>query len=127
MKIPDGLLFTKEHEWVKIENNRAVMGISDYAQGSLGDITFVELPKSGSSCKQFSQIATVESVKAASDVYAPLSGKITAVNEKIVSNPEIVNQSPYDQGWFVKIELSDVNEKSNLLTSAEYKKYVEGL
>lgn len=127
MNIPEGFLFTKEHEWIKIEGSRAKMGVTDYAQSSLGDITFVELPKGGVSCKQFEQIATVESVKAASDVYAPLSGKIVEINEQIVNNPEIINQSPYEKGWFVVIEISDEKEKDDLMSSSDYRKYLEEL
>ncbi|MDD5746937.1 MAG: glycine cleavage system protein GcvH [Candidatus Omnitrophica bacterium] len=127
MNIPDGLLFTKEHEWVKIEGKRAKMGITDYAQHSLGDITFIELPGKGKTCRQFKQMATVESVKAASDVYASLSGNVVEVNETIVRQPELVNQSPYEQGWFVVIELSDEKEKDNLMNGDAYRNYVKGL
>jgi len=127
MDIPDGLFFTKEHEWVKIEGNRAKMGITDHAQHALGDITFIELPGKGKECRQFKQIATVESVKAASDVYAPLSGKVAEVNQAIAAKPELVNQSPYEQGWFAVIELSDEKEKNNLLTGDAYRTYVKGL
>ncbi len=127
MDIPNGLLFTKEHEWIKIEGKRAKMGITDYAQHSLGDITFIELPAKGKACQQFKQIATVESVKAASDVYAPLSGVVVEVNQTIVSKPELVNQSPFEQGWFVVIELANEAETKNLLTGEAYRTYVEGL
>ena len=127
MNIPAGLFYTKEHEWIKIEGGNAKMGITDYAQGSLGDITFVELPGANKECKQFEQLATVESVKAASDIYAPMSGKVIQVNEKIQNNPELLNQSPYDEGWFLTIELSDEKEKDNLMDSAAYKTFLEGI
>ena len=127
MNVPDGLLYTKEHEWVKIEGNQAKMGITDYAQGSLGDITFVELPKENTECVQFKQVATVESVKAASDIFAPMSGKIIKINEEVQNNPEMLNQSAYDQGWFLNIEISDIKEKENLMSAQEYKKFLEGI
>lgn len=127
MNIEKGLFYTKEHEWVKIEANQATIGISDYAQHSLGDITFVELPKIGDELKQFKIFSTVESVKAASDVYAPLSGKIVKVNEEIVSNPQAINQSPYKEGWFIVIEIENEDEKKNLLNDSDYKEYTEAL
>jgi glycine cleavage system H protein len=127
MNIPEGLMFTKEHEWVKIEGKQATVGITDYAQHSLGDITFVDLPKVGESVVQTKFLATVESVKAASDVYAPLSGTVKMVNEKLKSSPETINQSAYDQGWFAVIEIKDLKEKDNLMPADAYKTYVEGL
>ncbi|MFH1092782.1 MAG: glycine cleavage system protein GcvH [Candidatus Omnitrophota bacterium] len=127
MNIPDGLFYTKEHEWVKIEGNKAKMGITDYAQSSLGDITFVELPNKDAKCAQFKQIAAIESVKAASDIYAPLSGRVIQINEQVKNNPELINQSPYEQGWFLAIEISDKKEKDNLMDSAGYKKFLEGI
>ncbi len=127
MNIPEGLFFTKEHEWVKIEADKAIIGISDHAQSSLGDITFIELPPQGKECKQFEQIATVESVKAASDVYSPLSGKVVKINEDIVNSPDLVNQSPYEKGWFAVIEIKNEAEKAALMNSAAYREFVEGL
>jgi len=125
MNVPEGLLFTKEHEWVKIEGKRATIGISDYAQASLGDITFVELPQKGSACAQFKQVATVESVKAASEVYTPVSGKVLEVNADISDKPELINQSPYDKGWFAVIEMSSDKEKGALMNSSAYKEYLK--
>ena len=127
MLIQDDLLYTKEHEWVRIKGNTATIGITDYAQGSLGDITFVDLPKAGSVLEQFKQYATVESVKAASDVYAPVSGKVIKVNEELTAHPELINKSPYDNGYFAQVEISSEKEVSALMKPAEYKKYVEGL
>ena len=127
MNVPGNLFYKKEHEWVKIEGNSATMGITDYAQSSLGDITFVELPKIGQAAKQFGRISTVESVKAASDVYAPLSGKAAKINDSLSNTPELINKSPYDKGWFLVIEIKDIKEKDNLLTSQAYSKYIEGL
>ena len=127
MQTPDNLLYTKEHEWVSIKGKTATIGITDYAQGHLGDITFVDLPKVGSLVKQFKQCATVESVKAASDVYAPVSGKTVKTNEELSSHPELINQSPYEKGYFAVVEMDNQGEASNLMSAADYKKYVEGL
>ena len=127
MNIPESLLYTKEHEWVKIEGNQVTVGISDYAQSTLGDITFIELPEVGVEVAQSDTLAAVESVKAASDVYAPLSGKVIKVNQLLESSPEIINQSPYEDGWLVVIELKDESEKEKLLDHLSYKTYIEGL
>lgn len=127
MQVPDNLLYTKEHEWVSIKGKTATIGITDYAQGSLGDITFVDLPKVGSSLEQSKQCATVESVKAASDVYAPVSGKTVKVNEELAAHPELINKSPYEKGYFAVVEMTDEKNISGLISPAEYKKYVEEL
>ena len=127
MNIPESLLYTKEHEWVKIEGNQVTVGISDYAQSTLGDITFIELPEGGVEVAQSDTLAAVESVKAASDVYAPLSGKVIKVNQLLESSPEIINQSPYEDGWLAVIELKDESEKEKLLDHSSYKTYIEGL
>lgn len=127
MNIPAGLYFTKEHEWVRIEGSAGIAGITDYAQHALGDVTFVELPKKGQVLKQFQLMATVESVKAASDVYAPVSGTIIEMNTELNANPGLVNQDCYAKGWIAKIMLADPQETKNLLDPAAYKAYVEGL
>ena len=127
MQTPDDLLFTKEHEWVSIKGRTATIGITDYAQGHLGDITFVDVPKAGAGVTQFKQCATVESVKAASDVYAPVSGKVVKANIELAAHPELVNQSPYEKGYFAVIEMTDEKEAANLMKAADYKAYVEGL
>ncbi len=127
MNIPKNLFYTKDHEWARIEGEIAYMGITDYAAHSLGDITFVGLPKIGESLKQAAYCATVESVKAASDVYAPLSGKVLAVNTQLVTHPELINQSAYEQGYFFSIEFSNPAEKANLMDASTYQKYVEGI
>lgn len=127
MDIPKDRLYTKEHEWARIEGNTAHVGITDYAQASLGDITFVGLPKVGETIKQSGFSATVESVKAASDVYAPFSGKVVAVNKDLAAHPELVNKSPYDKGYFFTMEISDPGEKANLMDEAAYRSCVEGL
>lgn len=125
MNVPKELLYTKEHEWVKIKGNQATMGITDHAQHSLGDITFIELPSKDTVCTQFNQIAAVESVKAASDVYAVMSGKVSKINPDILNKPELVNESCYEKGWFMVIEISNEKEKDNLMSAAEYEKYLK--
>ena len=127
MNIPKNLLYTKDHEWTRIEGKIAYVGITDYAQHSLGDITFVELPQINEVLKQASHCATVESVKAASDVFAPLSGKVLMVNTQLATNPEWINQSAYEKGYFFSMEFSQEAEKTKLMDAASYQKYVEGL
>jgi len=127
MNIPESLFYTKEHEWARIEGNQVTFGISDYAQSTLGDITFIELPEVGVEVAQSDTLAAIESVKAASDVYAPLSGKVIKVNQSLEGTPEIINQSPYEDGWLCVIELKDESEKEKLLDYASYKTYIEGL
>jgi glycine cleavage system H protein len=127
MNIPDGLYFTKEHEWVKMDGSTGTIGITDYAQHSLGDVTFVELPKNTAVLKQFQAMATIESVKAASDIYAPMSGTVIGANQELNADPGQVNQDCYAKGWIAKIKISDPNETKNLMDSKSYKTYVEGL
>ena len=127
MNVPEDLLYTKEHEWVRIDGDLATIGITDYAQHSLGDITFMQLPEASADIKKSAVLATVESVKAASDVYAPLTGKVTKINQDIVDNPELVNQSPYEKAWFVIIQVKDFSEKESLLNPSDYKKYMDEL
>ena len=125
--VKDDLYYTKEHEWVKIDNKEAVFGISDHAQRELGDITFVEVPEPEACVQQAQSFATIESVKAASDVYAPLSGRIVAVNEALQDTPEKVNSSPYDEGWICRVKIDDLTEKDFLMNSDDYKSYLEDL
>lgn len=127
MSIPDNLLYTKDHEWARIEGKAAYIGITDYAQASLGDITFAGLPKKGDILQQGKCCATVESVKAASDVYAPLSGTVASINEELQAHPELINQSPYEKGYFFAVEFSAEAEKSGLMDAAAYRKFIEGL
>lgn len=125
MDTPDGLLFTKEHEWIKIEGETGIIGITDYAQHSLGDITFVEMPKIGTDIKQFHVLTTIESVKAASDIYAPLSGKITEVNTSLENNPALVNQNCYAKGWIARIKINNPQETKNLMDNSAYKNFTQ--
>ena len=125
MNIPKDLFYTKDHEWARIEGKIVYVGITDYAAHSLGDITFVELPKINETFKQAGHCATVESVKAASDVYAPLSGKVLTVNTQLAANPELINQSAYEQGYFFSMEITNETEKLNLMNAASYQSYIE--
>ncbi len=127
MNIPENLFYTKEHEWVSIKGREAVIGITDHAQGSLGDITFVDGPKLGAVVEQFKACGTIESVKAASDIFAPMSGKIIKVNDELLKHPELVNQSPYEKGFIAVMELKDEKEMSGLISAADYRKLVESL
>jgi len=127
MESPVGLKFTKEHEWVYFDDAVAVVGIAEYAQSALGDITFVELPEVGADVEQFEQFASVESVKAASDIFAPISGKVLEVNKKLDANPELINKSCYDKGWIAKVQPTDIAEKMNLMNKKEYEQFLEGL
>lgn len=119
--------FTREHEWVRIEGGIGTVGITAYAVEQLGDITFVELPKPGKAVGKSAVLCAVESVKAASDVYAPLSGRVTEVNGALESSPEILNLSPEDEGWMVRLEIADPDETAGLLTRQEYEAYLRGL
>ena len=119
--IPAGLRYAKSHEWLKLETDgTASVGITDYAQGSLGDITYVQLPKVGAVLKQGAQFGVVESVKAASDVYAPAGGTVTAVNSALDAAPETLNKDPYGAGWILKLKLADPAEAASLLDAAAY-------
>ena len=120
-------LYSKDHEWVYFEDSVAFVGIAEYAQNALGDITFIELPEVGAEVDQFEQFASVESVKAASDIFAPISGKIVEVNQELASTPELMNKTCYEKGWIAKIDPSDIDEKDNLMTFEDYSKFLEGL
>ena len=123
--LPEELKYTKEHEWVKFDGDFIFIGITDYAQGELGDIVFVELPQVGCSVTKQADVAVVESVKAASDVYSPVSGEIIATNENLENAPETVNSSPYDDGWFFKVKPTNIEEVSELLDAEAYKQLSE--
>lgn len=125
MKIPDNLKYTKEHEWLKADGDTVTVGITDYAQGELGDVVFVELPAEGTEVKAMDTFGTIEAVKAVSDLYAPVSGKIVEKNKTLDDDPMTVNRDPYGDGWMVRIEISDKSELDNLLSAEDYKKQVE--
>lgn len=119
--------FTKDHEYVRLEGDVAVVGITDYAQAQLGDVVFVELPEVGKAFVQGKEAAVVESVKAASDVYAPVSGEVVAVNDKLPDAPGTVNEAPMTDGWFMKLKLTNPAELDKLMSEAEYQAYVANL
>ena len=120
MNTPNELRYTKEHEWVKVEENTAVIGITDFAQNELGDIVFVELPEVGDEVSLDQPFGSVESVKTVSELYAPVSGTVVAVNEELSDSPELVNESPYETAWMIKVELSNPSEVEQLLTVEAY-------
>ncbi|HIJ87683.1 MAG TPA: glycine cleavage system protein GcvH [Desulfuromonadales bacterium] len=121
------MYFTKEHEWVKVAGNVGTIGISDHAAHELGDITFVELPKIGATVTQFGVLGSIESVKAASDIFSPLSGKVTKVNDALETAPEVVNESAEDAAWMAQIEIADTAELKNLMTQDQYNDYLKTL
>lgn len=122
MKVLEGLKYSKDHEWVKIEGTKAYIGITDHAQHSLGDIVFVEIPEVGTELNKGDVLSVVESVKAASDVYTPVSGKVVEVNEKLADSPEKINEDPYGS-WIAAVEISDVSEADELMDMDEYERY----
>jgi glycine cleavage system H protein len=120
MAQPAGLLFSKEHEWVKLDDDVATIGITEYAQHSLGDIVYVELPRVGADVQQFGNIGVVESVKAVSDLFTPIGGEIVEINSALDADPALVNREPFGGGWLFKVRLSDVGERDNLLSPESY-------
>jgi glycine cleavage system H protein len=124
MTFPENLKYTKDHEWVRIEGDSGVVGITDFAQGELGDVVFVELPAKGKKIKQGEAFGTVEAVKAVSDLYSPVSGEVTEVNAALEKSSELVNKEPYGGGWMVKIRLSDRKELDGLLDAGKYREII---
>jgi glycine cleavage system H protein len=120
-EVPDDCLYTKEHEWVRVEGDGATIGITDYAACQLGDVTYVEVPSVGQELKQSAAFGSVESVKAVSDIYAPASGKVVEVNDELDAEPGLVNEGPYTTGWICRIELADAAELDNLLKPDDYR------
>jgi glycine cleavage system H protein len=127
MTTPAGLHYTHDHEWLKVDGSNATVGITDYAQAALGDLVFVELPKVGQKLTKGSSFAVVESVKAASEVYAPASGEVVAINEALSASPESINASPYDQGWIAKIALSTPDELKEAMDAAAYTAHLKAI
>jgi len=121
---PDDLKYSKEHEWVRLDGERAVVGITDHAQSELGDVVYVELPEVGKAFEREGALAVVESVKAVSDVYAPFSGKVLEVNEKLNDAPETINESPHDEGWIAVVKVSDTSELEDLMDAAAYEAFI---
>ncbi len=124
---PDDLQYTREHEWVRFDGDDATVGITDYAQEELGDIVYVELPQEGDQLKRSDSFAIVESVKAASDVYSPLSGEVVATNAELAAKPELANEDPYGTGWMIRIKRSDAGESDELLDAAGYEALISEL
>lgn len=124
MEFPDGLLYTKDHEWALKKNGNVVVGITDYAQDQLGDIVYIDLPKVGTKVQKGNTFGAVESVKAVSDLYAPLSGEVVKVNEDLKQSLQDVNRDPYHKGWMIEIKLNNPQELNDLLDQADYKKLV---
>ncbi len=124
MNIPEGLKYTKEHEWIKVEGNVGTVGLTDYAQGELGDIIYVDITTVGNDVNQGDTFGTVEAVKTVSDMYAPVSGKISEFNTAVNDNPASVNKDPYGAGWLVKIEISNMADLDSLLSTEDYRKLV---
>ena len=123
---PEEFLYTKEHEWIRVDGSTGIIGITDHAQKELGDIVYVELPKAGSVVAASESLGTVESVKAVSDVYSPVSGEVIAVNTKLENSPELLNADPHGEAWLVKMRLKDRRETEKLMTAEEYNAYLEG-
>jgi len=125
MDIPGNLKYTRSHEWVRVDGGEAVVGVTDYAQHELTDIVFVELPEVDSEVESGDAVCVVESTKVASDVYAPVSGRIVAVNNELEANPQLVNESPYEKGWLIRIALSDPDQLDDLNNAGEYARLLE--
>lgn len=126
MNIPTDLLYTKEHEWLRIKGDTAEIGVTDYAQGELGDIVFVELPKKGTKVQQMKSFGTIEAVKAVSELFSPVTGEITDINGTIANDAGVINRDPYGEGWMIRVKMSNPDEAKKLLTPDQYKQLLEG-
>lgn len=124
MEFPADLKYTKDHEWIRVDGTIGWVGITDYAQSELGDVVFVELPAVGTTLEQGKTFGTIEAVKAVSDLYAPVSGKVIEVNKEVLDSPEVVNKEPYERGWMIKVEISNPAELASLLDAQAYSKLV---
>jgi len=124
---PDDFYYTKDHEWILVKGDLATVGITDFAQKQLGDVVYVELPGKGTQLEFHQTIGVVESVKAVSDVYSPVSGEVTDMNEGLNDSPELVNQDPHGKGWFIRLKIKDESELEKLMSADEYEKYLEGI
>jgi glycine cleavage system H protein len=124
---PNDFRYTKDHEWIKVEGNEAVVGITDFAQNQLGDVIYVELPAVGKELAVHQSLGVVESVKSVSDIYAPVAGVVTAVNEALAQTSDLLNKDPHGQGWIVRIKIKDPKEIDGLLSAGDYEKFLEGL
>ena len=124
-EVPEGLYYTKEHEWMRIEGDEIVIGITDHAQNALTDIVYIELPEEGTQLEDMGEFAIVESVKSASPIFAPLAGTITAVNDELEDTPELMNESPYGDGWIIKMAIDNMAALDGMMSSADYQKMIE--
>lgn len=124
---PGDFYYTKDHEWIQVKGQEAVVGITDFAQKQLGDVVYVQLPEVGAKLSSHQAIGTIESVKAVSDVFSPVSGEVSAVNTNLAGAPEMVNQDPHGQGWIIKLKLANPKELEALMKAGDYEKFVEGL
>jgi len=124
---PNDYYYTQDHEWVKVENGLGVVGITDFAQKQLGDVVFVELPVVNTQFEFHQVLGVVESVKAVSDIYSPISGEVVEVNQALNDNPELINEDPHGEGWIVKIKIKNETELQRLMSASEYEKYIEGI
>jgi glycine cleavage system H protein len=125
MNFPEDLRYTREHEWCRVKGNRAVIGITDHAQDQLGDIVYVELPDVGDTVKKGESFGVVESTKAVSELFCPVTGKVVEVNDPLSDAPETINEDPYEEGWMIQVEVSDAKELDELLDSAAYQKFIQ--
>lgn len=125
MSFPKDIKFTDDHEWIKIDDNIVTIGITDFAQSELGDIIYVEFPDVGTKFSNKDSIGTLEAVKTVADIFAPLSGFITEINEALEDNPELINESPYENGWIIKMKIEDIEDYGKLLNADEYKKLIK--
>ncbi|MFP4662520.1 MAG: glycine cleavage system protein GcvH [Halanaerobiales bacterium] len=125
MNVPKDMFYTENHEWILVEGGEAIVGITEYAQQEMGDVIFVELPEPGDEYDQFDPFSVVESVKAVSDIYLPVGGEITAVNEDLFDSPELVNEEPFEGGWLVKVKLSDKDDLETLMDHEDYTRFLE--
>ena len=121
MKVPDNMLYTEEHEWVLVADDVATIGITEYAQNELGDVVFVEMPKVGDQTQQMQACGSIEAVKAVSDLFAPVSGEVTEINAELESNPQLINEDAFGNGWILKVKLSDPEETEKLLSADQYR------
>jgi len=124
-EVPEGLYYTKEHEWMRVEGDEIVIGITDHAQNALTDIVYIELPEEGTQLEGMGEFAVVESVKSASPIFAPIAGTITAVNDKLEDTPELMNESPYGDGWIIKMAIDNMAALDGMMSSADYQKMIE--
>ena len=125
MNLPENLKYTDDHEWIKIKDDIAIIGITDFAQSELGDIIFVEFPDTGISINQKDTVGTLEAVKTVADIYSPVTGEVIEINDTLESNPELINEDPYENGWILKIKISNLNELDSLLSNSDYEKLIK--